>query len=80
MGMRTIPVNHRYPDSVQQAKGEIKKQIKAVLSNKPGEIQSPISVSVELHALSDKNFKPYFDTIYKARTVDLSPPICCFWL
>ena len=50
-GMRTIPVDHKDLDSVQEAKIEIEKQIKAVLKKKPDEIDSPISVSVELQAL-----------------------------
>lgn len=50
-GMRTIPVDHRDLDSVQEAKGEIEKQIKSILRKKPEEIESPISVSVELQAL-----------------------------
>lgn len=50
-GMRTIPVDHRDLDSVQEAKAEIEKQIRAVLRKKPEEIESPISVSVELQAL-----------------------------
>jgi len=49
--MRTIPVDHRDLDSVQEAKGEIERQIKAILRKKPEEIESPISVSVELQAL-----------------------------
>lgn len=55
-GMRTIPVDHRDLDSVQEAKSEIEKQIRAILKKKPEEIESPISVSVELQALrhSDK--------------------------
>ena len=50
-GMRTIPVDHRDLDSVQEAKAEIEKQIHAVMRKKPEEIESPISVSVELQAL-----------------------------
>lgn len=50
-GMRTIPVDHKDLDSVQEAKVEIEKQIKAVLKRKPDEIESPISVSIELQAL-----------------------------
>jgi hypothetical protein len=49
--MRTIPVDHRDLDSVQEAKTEIEKQIHSVLKKKPEEIESPISVSVELQAL-----------------------------
>lgn len=50
-GMRTIPVDHRDLDSVEEAKQEIERQIKAVIKKKPDEIESPISVSVELQAL-----------------------------
>ncbi len=50
-GMRTIPVDHRDLDSVQEAKAEIEKQVRAILKKKPEEIESPISVSVELQAL-----------------------------
>jgi hypothetical protein len=50
-GMRTIPVDHTDLDSVQEAKAEIEKQIRAVLKRKPEEIESPISLSVELQAL-----------------------------
>src|SRR5688572_3508028 len=50
-GMRTIPVNHHDMDSVEEVKAEIQKQIKAVEGKLPHEIQSPISVSVELQAL-----------------------------
>ena len=49
--MRTIPVDHHDLDSVQEAKSEIEKQVKAVLGRQPDEIESPISVSVELQAL-----------------------------
>ena len=77
-GMRTIPVDHQDLDSVEEAKGEIEKQIKAVLSKKPGEIESPISVSVELHALRHKDFKAYFNTFYEARATDLSLPNLLF--
>ena len=50
-GMRTIPVDHRDLDSVQEAKTEIEKQIHSILKRKPEDIESPISVSVELQAL-----------------------------
>jgi hypothetical protein len=50
-GMRTIPVDHRDLDSLQEAKTEIEKQIHSILKRKPEEIESPISVSVELQAL-----------------------------
>jgi len=50
-GMRTIPVDHRDLDSVEEAKNEIEKQIRVAQKKKPEEIESPISVSVELQAL-----------------------------
>jgi hypothetical protein len=50
-GMRTVPIDHRDLDSVQEAKQEIERQVKAVTRKKPDEIESPISVSVELQAL-----------------------------
>lgn len=50
-GMRTIPVDHRDLDSVEEAKKEIEKQIKAIINKKPDEIESPISVSLELQTL-----------------------------
>lgn len=50
-GMRTIPVDHRDLDSVQEAKAEIERQVRSILKKKPDEIESPISVSVELQAL-----------------------------
>jgi len=49
--MRTIPVDHRDLDSVEEAKQEIARQVKAIIKKKPEEIESPISVSVELQAL-----------------------------
>lgn len=55
-GMRTISVDHTDLDSVEEAKKEITKQINAVIKKKQDEIESPISVSLELQALrhSDK--------------------------
>jgi DNA-binding protein Fis len=50
-GMRTIPVDHQDLDSVEEAKQEIARQVKAIIKKKPEEIESPISVSVELQAL-----------------------------
>jgi hypothetical protein len=47
-GMRTIPVDHHDLDSVEEAKAEIQKQIKAVEGKEPDQIESPISVSVEI--------------------------------
>jgi len=55
-GMRTISVDHKDLDSVEEARNEIVKQIKAIMKKKQEEIESPISVSLELQALrhSDK--------------------------
>lgn len=50
-GMRTIPVDHQDLDSVQEAKQEIERQVKTVIKKSPDDIESPISVSVELQAL-----------------------------
>lgn len=50
-GMRTITVDHTDLDSVEDAKMEIIKQITAIVKKKTGEIESPISVSLELQAL-----------------------------
>jgi len=50
-GMRTIPVDHQDLDSVEEAKQEIERQVKAIIKKQPDEIESPISVSVELQAL-----------------------------
>ena len=50
-GMRTIPVDHHDLDSVEEAKAEIQKQIKAVEGKTTDQIESPISVSVELQTL-----------------------------
>jgi len=50
-GMRTIPVDHHDLDSVDEAKAEIQKQIKAVEGKKPEQIESPISVSMEIQSL-----------------------------
>jgi hypothetical protein len=50
-GMRTIQVDHRDLDSVEDAKADIQRQIKAVEGKAPKDIESPISVSAELQAL-----------------------------
>jgi hypothetical protein len=50
-GMRTIPVDHHDLDSVEEAKEEIQKQIKVVEGKKPDQIESPISVSMEIQTL-----------------------------
>jgi hypothetical protein len=50
-GMRTVPVDHKDLDSVDEARSEIERQIRAVESKRPEEIDSPITVSIELQAL-----------------------------
>ena len=50
-GMRTIPVDHKDLDSVDEARGQIEKQIEAVEGKGPQEIDSPITVSIELQTL-----------------------------
>jgi hypothetical protein len=50
-GMRTIPVDHKDLDSVDEARTEIEKQIRAIEGRSPDEIDSPITVSIELQAL-----------------------------
>jgi hypothetical protein len=50
-GMRTIPVDHKDLDSVDEARTEIEKQIRAIENKTPEEIDSPITVSIELQAL-----------------------------
>jgi hypothetical protein len=49
-GTRTIPVDHRDLDSVEEAKREIVRQIKSVEKN-PSLVDSPISVSLDLQIL-----------------------------
>ncbi len=50
-GMRTIPVDHKDLDSVDEARVEIEKQVRSIESKSPEEIDSPITVSIELQAL-----------------------------
>ena len=50
-GMRTIQVDHKDLDSVDEAKKDIEKQIKSVESKSTDDIDSPITVSIELQAL-----------------------------
>lgn len=50
-GMRTIPVDHTDLDSVDEARDEIVRQIKATEGKSPEQIESPISVSMELQLL-----------------------------
>jgi copper chaperone CopZ len=49
-GTRTISVDHRDLDSVEEARRDIVKQIKAVEAN-PAQIDTPISVSLDLQSL-----------------------------
>lgn len=49
-GTRTIPVDHRDLESVEEAKREIARQIDVVLK-KPQDMETPISVAVELQIL-----------------------------
>lgn len=49
-GTRTIYVDHKDLDSVEEAKGEIEKQITA-LERDPSDIETPISVSLDLQLL-----------------------------
>lgn len=73
-GMRTIPVDHKDLDSVQEAKSEIEKQIKSVLKRRPEDIESPISVSVELQSLrhsedpEDRSIAEFVSAISDLRT------------
>lgn len=50
-GMRTVPVDHKDLDSVDEARSEIEKQIRATEGKSHDEIDSPITVSIELQAL-----------------------------
>lgn len=50
-GMRTISVDHQDLDSVEEARNEITAQIKAVENKSPEQIETPISVSLELQLL-----------------------------
>jgi len=50
VGTRTIPVDHRDLESVEEAKQEIIKQIES-LKKRPQEVETPISVSIELQIL-----------------------------
>jgi len=73
-GMRTVPVDHRDLDSVEEAKTEIEKQIKAVTHKKPEDIESPISVSVELQALrhsenpEERSFAEFVSAVAELRS------------
>jgi hypothetical protein len=50
-GMRTVPVDHHDLDSVEESRKEIVAQIKAVENKKSDQIETPISVSLELQQL-----------------------------
>ncbi len=49
--MRTIPIDHHDLDNVAEAKKEMKNQIDDAIVKKPDEIESPISVSLDLKSL-----------------------------
>ncbi|MGC3988161.1 MAG: hypothetical protein QM796_00475 [Chthoniobacteraceae bacterium] len=50
-GMRTIPVDLTDPDSIEEARSEIGKQVKAIEGKRPEELDSPVSVAMELQLL-----------------------------
>jgi hypothetical protein len=50
-GIRTINVDHRDLDSVDEAKNAIKKQISQIFAGERRDTESPISISIELFAL-----------------------------
>ncbi len=56
-GMRTILIDHHDLDSVEEAKKEIVAQIESIENKAPEEIETPISVSLDLQMLrqSDKS-------------------------
>jgi len=49
--MRTIPIDHHDLDSAEEAKKEMKNQIDDAIVKKPDEIESPISMSLDLQSL-----------------------------
>ena len=55
-GMRTIPVDHRDLDSVQEAKAEIEKQIHSILKRKPEDIECQ-SAPNSCQATASKSFQ-----------------------
>jgi hypothetical protein len=73
-GMRTVPVDHRDLDSVQEALQEIERQVRAVIKKRPDDIESPISVSVELQALrhsdnpEERSFAEFVTAVAELRT------------
>lgn len=50
-GMRTIPVDHKDLDSVDEARTEMEKQIRSSEGKQPNEIDSPITFSIDLQML-----------------------------
>jgi hypothetical protein len=73
-GMRTIYVDYRDLDSVEEAKKEIIRQVNASIDKGPKEIESPISVSVELQTLKrsekpeERSFAEYIYAIEELRS------------
>jgi len=73
-GMRTVPVDHRDLDSVEEAKREIEKQVKVTIKKKTEEIESPISVSLELQALrhsdnpEERSFAEFVSAVAELRS------------
>jgi len=73
-GMRTVGVDHTDLDSVEDAKNEIVKQINVIMKKKPEEIESPISVSLELQALrhsdnpEERSFAKFISTVTELRS------------
>jgi hypothetical protein len=49
--MRTIPIDHHDLDNAEEAKKEMKNQIDDAIVKKPDEIESPISMSLDLQSL-----------------------------
>lgn len=50
-GMRTIPIDHHDLDSVEEGRKELAAQIRAVEKKSPAQIETPVSVSLELQQL-----------------------------
>lgn len=63
---RTIPIDHKDLDSVEEAKKELMNQIKAVEED-PSLVDSPISVAVDLHSLKESD-DPTRKTLAELRT------------
>lgn len=74
-GMRTIPVDHHDLDSVEESRKEIVAQIKAVEKKKPEQLETPISVSLELQQLrqsdnpEQRTLADLLSTISEVRTL-----------